>query len=45
MSEDFNAQVAAELARIEALPAGEQPEAYRAVQAMLERILEQTEGK
>jgi hypothetical protein len=45
MSEDFNAQVAAELARIEALPAGEQPEAYRAVQSMLERILEQTEGQ
>jgi len=44
MSEDFNAQIAAELARIEALPAEEQPDAYRSLHATLERSLEQTEA-
>ena len=44
MSEDFNAQIAAELARIESLPVEEQPDAYRTLHATLERILEQTEA-
>lgn len=44
MSEDFLAQIKAELERIELLPSGEQPDAYRALQAMLERVLENQEG-
>ncbi len=44
MSDSLKDQVATELARIEALPAEEQPEAYRLLQSQLERELEQSEG-
>lgn len=45
MSEEFKDQIARELARIESLPQEEQPEAYKALHALLETVLEQAEGK
>ena len=45
MSEDFKDQIAREIARIEGLPQEEQPEAYKALHALLETVLEQAEGK
>ena len=45
MSENFSEQVAQELARIEQLPTDEQAAAYNDLHALLERTLEQTEGK
>lgn len=44
MTEDFVAQIKTELDRIEQLPVEEQPDAYRALQAMLERVLENQES-
>ncbi len=45
MSEEFKDQIAVELARIESLPQEEQPDAYKALHALLENVLEQAEGK
>ena len=44
MSEEFKDQIARELSRIESLPQEEQPEAYKALHALLESVLEQAEG-
>ncbi len=45
MSQEFKDQILQELSRIENLPQEQQPEAYRALQLMLENVLEQTGGK
>lgn len=43
MESDLTTEIKAKLQAIESLPAGEQPDAYRELQKMLERLLENNE--
>jgi hypothetical protein len=45
MSDEFKNQIAQEIARIESLPQEERPEALRELHTLLERVLDQGEGK